>query len=274
MSRAAGEDVGEYTITPAGAATQGNYTVTYETGTFTITPAAVTVKANDADKVYGTTDPAEFTATVEGLVGEDTIEYTVSRAAGEDVGEYTITPAGDAAQGNYMVTYETGTFTITPGGVTVKANDDGQGYDRRATDPAEFTATVEGLVGEDTIEYTVSRAAGEDVGEYTITPAGAATQGNYTVTYETGTFTITPEGCDGEGERRGQGIRTTTRRIRANTATVTGLVGEDTIEYTVSRAAGEDVGEYTITPAGAATQGNYTVTYETGTFTITPKAWR
>ena len=55
------------------------------------------------------TNPGEYTATVTGLVGEDTIEYTVSRAAGEDVGEYTITPAGAATQGNYTVTYETGT---------------------------------------------------------------------------------------------------------------------------------------------------------------------
>ena len=53
------------------------------------------------------------------------------------------------------------------------------------------------------------------------------------------------------------------------TATVTGLIDGDTIEYTVSREAGEDVGTYTITPTGAETQGNYTVTYRTGTFTIT-----
>ena len=51
-------------------------------------------------------------------------------------------------------------------------------------------------------------------------------------------------------------------------ATVTGLVGSDTINYTVERTDGEDVGTYTITTSGDETQGNYTVAYETGTFTI------
>lgn len=36
VTRAAGEDVGTYAITPAGDATQGNYSVTYNPGTFTI----------------------------------------------------------------------------------------------------------------------------------------------------------------------------------------------------------------------------------------------
>ena len=39
INRAAGTAVGSYVITPSGAATQGNYAVTYETGTLTIAPA-------------------------------------------------------------------------------------------------------------------------------------------------------------------------------------------------------------------------------------------
>ena len=53
------------------------------------------------------------------------------------------------------------------------------------------------------------------------------------------------------------------------TATVTGTIGKDTVEYTLSRKAGEDVGTYTITPSGKAEQTNYKVTYATGTLTIT-----
>ena len=41
VSRAAGEDVGVYAVTPAGAANQGNYAVTYVPGTLTITAAPV-----------------------------------------------------------------------------------------------------------------------------------------------------------------------------------------------------------------------------------------
>ena len=53
------------------------------------------------------------------------------------------------------------------------------------------------------------------------------------------------------------------------TATVTGTIGKDTVEYTLSRKTGEDVDTYTITPSGKAEQGNYSVTYATGTLTIT-----
>ena len=54
--------------------------------------------------------------------------------------------------------------------------------------------------------------------------------------------------------------------------TVTGLVGNDKVNYTLSRSVGEDVGEYTITPSGDAVQGNYSITYETGTLTVGKKS--
>lgn len=56
------------------------------------------------------------------------------------------------------------------------------------------------------------------------------------------------------------------------TATVTGTIGKDTVDYKLSRKAGEDVGTYTITPSGKAEQTNYTVTYATGTLTITSQS--
>jgi len=264
ISRAPGEDIGEYTITPAGDAVQGNYTVTYETGTLKITPKAVVVKAENKTKVFGDPDPA-FTATVTGFVGEDTISYSISREPGEDIGDYTITPSGDAVQGNYTVTYETGTLTIKPKSVVVKADNKTKVFGD--TDPA-FTATVTGLVGEDTISYSISREPGEDIGDYTITPAGDAVQGNYKVTYETGTLTITPKSVVVKADDKEKVYGDTDPAL---TATVTGLVGEDTINYSISREPGESVGSYTITPAGDEVQGNYKVTYETGTLTITPK---
>ena len=126
VSRVAGENVGEYVITPIGAAVQGNYTVTYDTAKFTITRADLTVKADNKTKPFGTADPT-LTATVSGLVNGDAanaISYTLSRAeanttAGENAGTYVITPTGAAVQGNYNVTYETGTLTITPINITV-----------------------------------------------------------------------------------------------------------------------------------------------------------
>ena len=122
LSRAEGVNVGEYTITPSGDAAQGNYTVTYETDKLTITQAAVTVKANNAEKTIGEDDPA-LTVTITGLKNNDpesVITYTVSRGVGENVGTYVITPTGAASQGNYTVTYETGTFLIKPFAYTLE----------------------------------------------------------------------------------------------------------------------------------------------------------
>ena len=94
--------------------------MTYENGTFTIDPKTVIVKANNASKTYGKNDPAKFTATVSGLVGTDTITYTVAREKGNNVGTYSIIPTGEAAQGNYAVTYENGIFTINKAANTLK----------------------------------------------------------------------------------------------------------------------------------------------------------
>ena len=113
----------------AGKDVTGNYSINYVNGLLTITPAAVVVKADDKTKVYGNADP-ELTAHVYGLINEsDVIEYSLSRAEGENVGNYTITPTGEAQQGNYIVTYETGTLTITPKPLTITGGSDTKIYD-------------------------------------------------------------------------------------------------------------------------------------------------
>ncbi len=52
-------------------------------------------------------------------------------------------------------------------------------------------------------------------------------------------------------------------------ATVTGVVGTDNINYTITRPDGETAGTYTLTPSGEDIQGNYKVVeWKTGTLTI------
>ena len=171
------------TMTPA----EGEAATEAKSYSWSITAKPVTVTADDAGKTYGESDPDPLAATVTGLVGTDTLTYFVSRAEGESAGTYTITPNGEAEQGNYTVTYKTGTFTISRKTVIVKADDKSKTF---GENNPELTATVTGLVGSDTLTYAVSRTDGENVGSYAITPTGDATQGNYTVIYETGTFTI------------------------------------------------------------------------------------
>ncbi len=103
ISRAAGEAVGTYTITPS-AATDSNYAISFVTADFSITAAPLTVTASDQTKVYGATDPT-LTYSITGFQGTDTeadldTGVSISRAAGEAVGTYTITPSA-AADSNY-----------------------------------------------------------------------------------------------------------------------------------------------------------------------------
>ena len=355
VNRTTGENVGTYTITPSGAAIQGNYNVTYVPANFTITRAMATVTAEAKTKVYGAAEPS-FTTVVSGLQNGDAagvIQYTVSRTAGENVGTYTITPSGAATQGNYNVTYVAASMTISRATATVTAQSKTKVY---GTADPELTAVVSGLRNGDAasvIQYAVSRTAGENAGTYTITPSGSATQGNYDVTYVDAVFTITkasvtvtvtgntatltyngtaqsvsgyelgipadatlvaseitgPASAVATGTNVGtyamglfanqfranndnynvsfaitDGALTITRAtavVKADdvrkyrgeadpplTVTITGLFGSDVLTYSVSRRSGENPGTYTITPSGASRQGNYNVNYSTGIFTI------
>ncbi len=121
-----------------------NYDIVLEVedGSLKINPAHVTVTANNASKRQGQSDPT-LTAKVTGLIGTDTIVYTVTREAGESVGTYVITPSGKEIQGNYKVTYETGVFTIKKnpgdiGGPEDPQDPDNGGGDDPTNDPEDI----------------------------------------------------------------------------------------------------------------------------------------
>ena len=77
--------------------------------------------------------------------------------------------------------------------ITVTAEDKTKVFGE--TDP-ELTAKVAGTLGNDTVDYKLSREAGEAAGKYEITVKGDKSQGNYTVTYAAGTLTITSQSID------------------------------------------------------------------------------
>ena len=275
--RVAGENVGDYTITPSGA-TDSNYSISFVTSTFTITPAGLTVTADAGlSKVYGTVDPT-LTYMISGFQGADTeadldTPVMIARVAGEDVGAYTITPSG-ASDSNYSISFVTSTFEITPASLTVTA-DAGFSKVYGTTDPI-FTYMITGFIGVDNeasldTPVSISRAGGEDVGQYTITPSGAADI-NYSISFVTSTFEITQAALlvtadSGLSKVYGNNDPTLTYMI-------TGFVNGDTeanldTPVTNTRAVGEDVGTYTITPSGAA-DINYSISFVESTFEITP----
>ncbi|MBR0206686.1 MAG: sortase [Clostridia bacterium] len=244
-----------------------------------VDPKAVTVQANPAQKIYGQGDPA-FTATVTGLLGNDSVAYEVVRpGAGTDetVNTYpnALVAQGDELQGNYTVTYRPADFTILPAGTLTLSATGFEGYYDAQTHTVHATANVtEGT----TIEYSTDggqtwstnpptrKNAGEDV------VLIRAKNPNYeTVTVEV-PLKVMPRPvvvkANPSSKPYGYGDP-------GFSATITGLIGQDKITYTVTRpgkGTDEDVGTYpnAIVPNGEEFQGNYQVTYIPADFTITP----
>ena len=236
LSREAGEDVGTYPITASGDAIQGNYNVTYHPGTLTITAAT-----RPEDRQLGVTsyegvyDANEHTITVDNVLDGDVVEYsydggetwTTNLNQYKDVTETTIKVRVTNANYDPSPVELEGTVKITPKPVTVTANSYNKAYG--ATDP-EFTATVEGTLGSDTVNYKLNRETGEDVGTYKILAIGDAAQGNYSVTYYPGTLTIT---AATRPEDRQLGVTSYEGVYDANehTITVDNVLDGDVVEY-------------------------------------------
>ena len=261
-------------LSPAGAL--GNYNITYNTANFTINPKAASVTPNAASKTYGDADPA-LTGTLSGFLPADGVSATYSRTAGETVAgsPYTISavlsPAG--VLGNYNITYNTANFTITPRNASVTPDPASKVYGD--ADPA-FTGTLNGFVAGDGVTATYSRTAGETVAgspytiSATLSPAGVL--GNYNITYNTAAFTITPRPAS---VTPNAATKVYGDADPAFTGVLSGFVAADGVTATYSRTAGETVAgsPYTISavlsPAGVL--GNYSITYNTASFTITPR---
>ena len=236
LSREAGEDVGTYPITASGDAIQGNYNVTYHPGTLTITAATRPEdKQLSVTSYEGVYDANEHTITVDNVLDGDVVEYsydggetwTTNLDQYKDVTETTIKVRVTNANYDLNPVELEGTVKITPKPVTVTANSYNKAYG--ATDP-EFTATVEGTLGSDTVNYKLNRETGEDVGTYKILAIGDAAQGNYSVTYYPGTLTIT---AATRPEDRQLGVTSYEGVYDANehTITVDNVLDGDVVEY-------------------------------------------
>ncbi|WP_281310382.1 MBG domain-containing protein [Flavobacterium flavigenum] len=210
LTRAIGENIGNYAINQGSLSAGSNYNITYVSKDFTITAKPITVTADASQtKVYGTNDPV-YTYTVSpSLVSGDSFTGTLTRAAGENVGVYAITQGTLSAGTNYNITYVSKDFTITAKPITVTANAS-QTKVYGTTDPVFDYTVSPSLVSGDSFSGALTRAAGENVGVYAITQGTLSAGGNYTITYNGSDFTITKAnqvitwnqtlglGCDGE----------------------------------------------------------------------------
>lgn len=254
-----------------------------------ITRRPVTVTANSCQKTFGTADP-EFTAKVEGTLGNDKVDYKLSREKGEDVGTYTITPTGDEKQGNYKVTYKQGTLTIVAAQRTTELSVTSY---NGVYDAKKHTIAVNGTVDGDKVEYSYNGITWSDkLKEYTdvidteikvrVTNSNyepAVTDNLYgRVTITSRPISITGEGWDTDQLYTGKAYKTDKFEWEnANKANTRGLVDGQSVNTTY-KLEGTNVSEKPYTGVFTAVQimsadnkdvtNNYTVKTNPGTLKI------
>ena len=168
LTRAAGENAGDYTITPSGDVSQGNYAVTYVPGTFTINKAdAVLTQAPAAVAGLAYTGNAQNLVTA-GTATGGTVQYSLTSGSGYSatipagtlVGVYTVyyKVVGDA---NHNDIAEAGPIEVSIAKATIAwptiASKVYTGSAQTATVPADARYTV------------TANAGGTDVGSYSVT---------------------------------------------------------------------------------------------------------
>ena len=206
-------------------------------------------------KTYGDDNPT-LTATVTGTVNGDTLNYSLATTALKfsNVGDYPIT-VSLGSNPNYKVSTRQHADDRPEGGVGDRRPQDAR---PTATTTRRSTATVTGTVNGDTLNYTLATTALQvlerrrlpDHGQPGLQPQ---LQGDAARQHADDR----PEGGVGDGGRtRRRPTGTTTRR---STATVTGTVNGDTLNYSLATTALKfsNVGDYPIT-VSLGSNPNYT----------------
>ena len=278
-------NAGTVTITVTG---KGNYTGKFEV-TYRILPRKVTLKSETASKPYDGTALTKPAVTVsgdgfvEGEVSDIKATGSVTTVSeGKVTNTITFTKKTNYKDGNYTIDKDEGKLSITaqsidPGTDPEKPNPDYTGA--KVNSPSDevydgkehkwiptVTNKADKKLKADT-DYTVEYSTSDftNVGTIKVTITG---KGNYTGTV-TRTYKITPKSVTVTAEDKTKVFGETDPKF---TAKVVGTLGNDTVEYTLSRETGEAVGKYEITVKGDKLQGNYTVTYVAGTLKITSQS--
>ena len=189
-----------------------------------VDPRPVTVKPEDASKVYGYDDPDFELEAVEGSIikGHPLSWFKIRREAGENVGTYTLTieesEVGDKwdkiQRANYAPTLQTGTFEITKRQIGVGWTVGTYAYNGEPQGPKVTVSNVtEGDEGK--VSYEVENATGIDAGSYLAKVTGLAGDPevikNYALPTENLEYTYTIYKAEQEKPR---GLKATAETIR------------------------------------------------------------
>src|SRR5439155_235773 len=257
---------------PTFSGTGPSSTATTTVGNYVITPALGTLSAANYDFTTfnnGTLAINPVTATVAGTVNRDVVNYTPATTALQfsNVVNYPITVTL-GSNPYYTVTSTNGTLAVNPGTATVKADDKNKFYGD--VNPA-LTATVTGTVNGDVLNYTLATTAlrSEERREGKVS-GSLGSNPNYTVTSTDGTLTVNPRPATVKADDKNKPYGDLNPAL---TATVTGTVNGDVLNYTLSTTALQfsNVSNYPIT-VNLGSNPNYDVTPTDGTLTVNKKA--
>jgi hypothetical protein len=286
LSRAEGEDVGEYTITPTGDAEQGNYSISYTTGMLTIGPKELGITWTHTDDLVYNRSAQKPTATATGLVGSDVIGVTVTvTGGGTNAGSYTATASeltGEKA-GNYKLPdpAPTSPFTINKAQLMAVNLENaefiynGEEQSVTITNVTAGDGTLVTVSDVPSEEYEVSGNSATNAGTHTVTVTPKSPSTNYdTDVSQSNSFTIGKKSIgDGTDPATASGITIdiTWNDNESNPYTVEVKDGESLLAagtegtghaYSLSATGDHDTKYYTVTVTGANNyDGTFTAKY-------------
>jgi uncharacterized protein YcfL len=266
---------GTYFIVCSGADAGSNYSISYVNGTLTVTDKVIlTVTANPQTITYGDPQPS-FTFTYGTFdVGDDQsmIDTPPTCTVADphtNAGSYSAITCGGGLDNKYEFSYFSGTLTINPRVVTVKANPISKTYGD--TDPVfTYQVTIGSLVSGDTFSGVLSRVAGENVGTYAIIQGTLTLGANYTITYAGDNLAISQASLTVTADDK---IMALGGSDPVFTLTYDGFVnGDNAIMIDTPPTCGvlvahTTLGTYPITCSGG-TDNNYVFSFVDGTLTV------
>ena len=271
-------DIGSYTIKPSGLSS-GNYSISYVEGPLTVNEREVTLSWSDTNLTYNRSGQKP-TATAGNLVNGDVIGVTVTGDRTVVGTDYTATATALTGEksGNYKLpssttqTFNIGKKAVTISGITASNKE----YDGNTSATISTTDAVFGGIeeGDALTVSTTGTFADANVGTGKTVNLGTLTLGGTSIdNYElaetgnqtTATADITAKTLTITAEAKS---KTYGEADPSLTYTSSGLIGEDAITGSLSRAEGENVGTYAITQGTLSAGDNYTISYTGANLTI------
>ena len=269
---------GGLTLTGADAA---KYALTPYPSAYTINPIAVYVVPTAGQfSVYGTAPNIAFNLTSQAdgsgtTYGVNTVSptgtatFTNQPSATSNVGNYSLSYSGGLSSTNYLFNPAASSvsYSVNPASLTIRGALTNSTY---TAAPQINTYAVTGLVNSDKVVSVSGLATGQNVGASADQLSAAVGVGlsNYTISYINGSLNITPAPLTVTG--------TTTTTVynatqQANTYTISGLLGADTVPGVTGQARRTNVGttadNLSITDVSGL--GNYDIHYVQGSLSIT-----